>query len=723
MKNVGSVDKISRQALAAFAFVEDAYSKTGDIVAGLIPLFAPILVGKKGRQFEPRAFADEVEARYGIPMSPLVAEGLIEPLARANLLFRESEESHIYRVAAISTPVTAVDEASLERVLGDFSAFANESLAPLGFRQDEETLKRAFLARLTSAQFLSVLERKDRNYYKGNTLALKKVEEPDEPIELQSALDVLSAEFALRAMEKGGDAAELMIKIASGALIAEVVLTLQTPSSIDTFKNLSIYVDAPLLLDLMDLSSIELKDFAISLFDLIRKAGARLAVFSHTLEEMRGTIMGPLEALSRGDEPFGPLGSRIRLDASHAAYARNVLDSLESEMNSLGIEIEDAEKLKTDETLEWLSTSMEESLRNNVGPLHVGLERRIRDAASISSIMRLRRGDHPHSISQSGSILVTRNSAVSGYSKTLLVARRIITKDEVPPAVTDRTLAGYLWFVVGGNVGQITRQKLIANCSFVMSPRNDIVSKVRQYLTELGEEKVEIFSALLLDKRAQRCLVHKTLGFPAAVTLENADALLREVKEAVASDISARAAEREAEIVEAHQREREILVKERQELERRHDVAILELKHESLARLAEVERSINTRDSELASLNTQIAKSIQETNDDVDFRIGRASSSANYFRKMFAVAFVIVYLFAVWKSYDLSPDFGAWKEVIVVLVGLMGFWIVPEFVYRFFGNRLWMWYFKREAFRLGVTSSVCKFSMDAAKGRVTRVAD
>lgn len=703
---------LSSHALIAFAFVEEAYAKTGDVVAGLLPLFAPLLVGKVGRQFDPKGFAQDVSARYGIPMSPLVAEGLVERLAEAKLLYLENKDSRVYRVSVLRVPDPGVDEESIDAVLDEFVGFANRSLEPLGLEQASELLKSGLLARLTSVKFLGAMERKEKNYFVGNKLTLKKLDEPEDNVDLDSAIDVLCAEFALRSMDKGGVSAELLVKIATGALIAEVILTLQSPGGAHSLEELTVFIDAPLLLDRLDLSTVELREFAASLFELMEKAQVRLAVFSHTLDEMRGTILGPLDAIKRGEEPFGPLGSRIRLDSSHAAYARGVLDSLAENVKDMQIAVLDADELRTEAGFQRLSAETEESLRNNVGPLHVGLERRIRDAASIASIMRLRSSRKARSVVEAGSLLVTRNPIVSSLSRSHLVFKGLIDTDEVPPAMMDRALAGYLWFVVGGNVGAITRQKLIANCSYVMNPKGDIISKVRQFLTEVDAKKAEMFSALLLDNRAQRCLVHATLGFPSAVTSSNVDAILQEVRESVASELLERAELREAEMTKMHQAELSSLVESKNAVTLEYESIVLAEKFRAQSLIEERDRIANEKALELQQARNQLFLKNAEARKDVDSRMVKAVSSARASKRFVAGLFVIVYFAVVWVTYDLSPDLGILKKIVAVSVALLGFWFIPQLVYKSLGGIVWKLRFYKAVETLGLCAYLDEFQVD-----------
>src|SRR5665647_707633 len=79
-----------------------------------------------------------------------------------------------------------------------------------------------------------------------------------------------------------------------------------------------------------------------------------------------------------------------------------------------------------------------------------------------------------------------------------------------------------------------------------MNPQTDLVSKVRQYLTELDPKKAEIFMVLMRDQRAQRCLVQSTMAFPSVVGLDNVDELLEAMQLSTAEDVLAAAQRREA---------------------------------------------------------------------------------------------------------------------------------------------------------------------------------
>ena len=699
---MADTQKQTPRELVAFAFVEEEYTKTGDIVRGLMPLFSPLLAKTPNRIFDPKSFAKAVEETYDIPTSPLVAEGLVPKLAEVGLLYRDSKDSQVYRVSPVQAANKPNETINIDSLVAEFVAFTDTSLSPIGVKLEPRQIEEALFQRFKSMQFLSFLEHPDKNYFVGRTLTLKKQaeEEPKKP-DIEHALDILCAEFALRLVETAVEKFNLLTKIASGVLIAEVVLTLQSPSSVSGLKGVSAVLDGPLILDFLDLSTPELKEFASDLFQMIDKTGMKKIMFQHTVEEVRGTIHAPLESLQRGEEPYGPLGNRILRSTQHAAYARLVHDRLEEILKEKNIEIVDASAFTTAEYLKHCSIEIEESVRNNIGTLHVSLERRARDALSVATVLRLR-GErrHPQSITEAVWVFVTRNAAVAQRSRDHLLYKKQIVPYELPPALTDRQFAGILWFAVGGNLGVLSRKKLIANCAYVVHPRMDIVSKMRQYLSEIDPEKVRLFTALMRDQRAQRTLVHATLGFPALITPGNAEQLLEEIRRSTAAEERMAAQERETELQRGFE--------ERAGLQRA----------EILEKEAEILR-LRNQHNELESA----AKSLgRQYNDDIEERVRLAAHSASKLRKWLQILIIALYACIIFSSYIGIGNLWIARG-IAAAIAVAGFWIVPRLLFDRLVGWAWRKRLLKKALELRVSDKLDLFEIDPKRGRVTGKSD
>ena len=237
--------KPAPRELVAFAFVQEEYAKTGDISSGLMKLFVPVLSGNPNRIFEPHEFAKQVESFFDIPMTKLAAEGLIPKLLEADLIYAETGPSKTYRIRPLPERPTLDDQGSISDLLSEFIEFARHSIMRRGRQVDDTVLETSLMRRVVTLDFLSFLERPDRNVFDGTAGALSKDEESGTgEYSLDRVLDVVCAQFALKLLETKPEQFEFLVKIASGALIADVVLTLQEPSSIDEFRNLKFVFDS-----------------------------------------------------------------------------------------------------------------------------------------------------------------------------------------------------------------------------------------------------------------------------------------------------------------------------------------------------------------------------------------------------------------------------------------------------------------------------------------------
>jgi hypothetical protein len=73
-------------ALVTFAFVRDRWEQTGDIINGLVPLFAPVIKERANEKFIPEVFAADLDKIFGLRMTSLAVQDLAPRLCAAGLL-------------------------------------------------------------------------------------------------------------------------------------------------------------------------------------------------------------------------------------------------------------------------------------------------------------------------------------------------------------------------------------------------------------------------------------------------------------------------------------------------------------------------------------------------------------------------------------------------------------------------------------------------------------
>ena len=82
---------------------------------------------------------------------------------------------------------------------------------------------------------------------------------------------------------------DLVMRIATGAILSEVVLNFQNPGETMLLNGLNFVLDAPLLMSALGLTGKEDNVFASEVCKQLRNKKANLVVFEHSIDELKTT--------------------------------------------------------------------------------------------------------------------------------------------------------------------------------------------------------------------------------------------------------------------------------------------------------------------------------------------------------------------------------------------------------------------------------------------------
>jgi hypothetical protein len=532
------------RTVVAFAYLADQYARTGDLAAGIVPLFAPIAAEQEGRPFEPTEFAQEVQETYGIRMHPYAAEGLAPLLARAGLLV---EESHLptalsYRYARCALPEVPYTEGDVKRVCMEFHAFAAAHLSAIGIATSESQSSEALIDRLVQPEFLGIILRPDRVELPSRTLSLTRAQDDADPGPANSEghFDYLVARFLADRVTKDTKEAEFLVGICTGALVSEVILDLQhPPQGGEHLPGLRVVIDTSLICDALDVGLEQAKSFATLLIEQIRQAGAVPVIFDFTLEEIRGVLLTPLHNYEQRRTVFGPLGRRLRRDATFPAYLRSAIAGLRENIEALGVEILSYDAADRLRARAFFTETLEQELSLRIGHYETDAARD-HDALAIADILRRRGPDRSTNLRHAQFVFITRNGRLASLSRKFLNDKALAARDYFPPCITDRFLAGLLWIAMGGGDNRLSRLQLIAHCSAALVPRRDIATRMHRFLADLNPARVEAFDALMTNERIENFLMDRTMGDARVITERNFEAIYAELEEQAAEKVTAK---------------------------------------------------------------------------------------------------------------------------------------------------------------------------------------
>lgn len=521
--------------LVAYAFLAQTSYTDGDLLSALAPIFKPIAKTKEGSVFDPNDFAKAVAKVFGIQVHPWAVEDLAPRLQRAGLLKQTptSGTTHQYIYAPVTESFSDVTESDIRGVVEKFIAFCEPILDKHSIPVDRKALEEGFLDQLVKMDFMAILVKPDRSKedQKGSgTISLPKSTERIESEKrnaAQAQVDVLSASFILHVYREDRALYEFLVRITSGALLAEVVLNFQDPGNTTKLDRLKVVLDAPFLMSLLDLASEESHKYAKLVLDSLIEHGASIATFRHYTEEIKHNLLAVIQETAAG-RGFRATSRRLSGQAFQR-YAAAVAQDVPQALTEINVRIIDPPTSTA--SYQYFSQELEDQFYGTLGTYNNQHAQR-RDAETIAGIMRLRSNKRVrmNKLQLADYLFVTDNAFLVHQSSVFLKARKLYEDGDVPPATTDKHLAGLLWVIYGGKGEELSRNRLLANCAAALDLRPDVVSRTYRFLSETDASKAERFRALMTTERASQHLMQLTLGDSMFVSKENVIELLDEIE-------------------------------------------------------------------------------------------------------------------------------------------------------------------------------------------------
>lgn len=679
MSRVGA-PVIDRQ-LITYAFLAQTNPTQGDLLSGLAPIVKPIARELAGQPFDAKEFSRRVEELYQISIHPWVADDLAPRLEKAGLLVKTQVTARVtsYAYAEIPQEFDEVGIEDIRRVLQRFVDYAQPLLARHKLALDNAQLEETFLRELTSLDFHAALLRPGRTLALGkapsaraSTLRMPTKAEEEGPTDVTAVAEpealalsdvtILCAGFILAMFQAEPDLYDLILRIATGAMVAEAVLNLQSPGGTASLKGLRIVLDGPFIMALLDLEERTSTAYAKTLCDQMSQQGALLQVFRHSVDEVRAAVEGTLRAVDDGHGK-GALARRLGV-RTYRQYVTSVLQNLEDAIDRLKVSIVAAPT--SDDSYAFFSGADETAMTEYLGHYENHLARE-RDAASVAAVMRLRRSRRASmgKVHQAQVVFVTSNIRVADRADRFTVSRKMRVDREVPPVFTDRQLASLLFVMFGGQGKELTQYQLLANCAKALEPNNDVMRNMHRFLSGLDPIRAAQFRAVMTEDRASQHLVQLTLGEGCISSTQDATAMLEQLERQLGEENRRQFEERVAELTTEHITQTEAITQKHQE-----EVAALQARQDELAlKLAKVERERMQdqldRDSAIMSreaLNNQVQSLFdarrQETKEKLELCAQYGYQRGEWRHRELALGVVLILLVcAVLASGVISDDY------------------------------------------------------------------
>ena len=358
----------------------------------------------------------------------------------------------------------------------------------------------------------------------------------------------LVSKYLMELRDSDNEALEKFMLVVQGHMLANALLCPDL-KSVKNYKRTTFYMDTPLLVQLLGLEGINRRTAIEELLQLLTQLGGRIAVFSHTREELGRVLDGSAAKIDAMDGR-----GRIIEEARRSGMTRSDLLLLAGKVDDLlgefGVEMRMTPGYTEDKY--QIDESRFEGILDD-GVLYYNPRAREYDVNSVRSVYVLRRGASPTAIEDAKAILVTSNTAFSRAAWDY--GREFEASREVSSVISDFSLANVAWLKAPMGAPLLPMAEVLAFSYAAVQPSSALMGKFLSEIDRLrssGEISERDHQLLRASPRVYEELVSMTLGDDAALTGSGVrdvlDRVVREITQEANNEVTAeRAARQKAE--------------------------------------------------------------------------------------------------------------------------------------------------------------------------------
>lgn len=537
---------MSTATLTSLAMLKVNIDQKRDYLHYLNPFILHILADHKLERVTDSVVKGHLLSQFGLEIPSPIVQIVLRRLARSHKLHKER---NAYTISGkLRGPSIHVKKADAERhiqaVASDLVEFSKTSARPLSSIDEAVVAICTFLEQFN----ISCL----RAYLRGT--ALPRIRSQNR------GLLVLVSDYVRHLQNTHPERFKSFSVIVEGHMLANALLCPDLASIPPTYRDVTFYLDTPLLVQRLGLESDLKKDAMVELMRLVRTLGGKIATFAHSRDELYGVIVGAANNL---DFPNSRLGVAVeaRRRGSTSSDLILIAERVEDKLSQLGIEVVPTPKYKS--KFQISEEEFEDALEDEL--TYANPRAKYHDINSVRSIYALREGRSPHHLEKAVAVLVTSNAAFARAAWNY--GQKYDESREVSSVITNFSLANIAWLKAPLGAPAIPTSELLAFSHAALQPSTELMEK---YLTEIDRlEKSGKISArdhqlLRSSLQAHDELVNLTLGDEAALTEET----IVETLDRVSSEIKREENEKLVIEQQSHQKTREVLRKSRREAQR-----------------------------------------------------------------------------------------------------------------------------------------------------------
>ena len=273
----------------------------------------------------------------------------------------------------------------------------------------------------------------------------------------------------------------------------------------DTFNNLNVYLDSPMVFALLGMDSKERSDsYKLLVKDMI-SSGCTVQVLDNNFSEIAGIIQRSATWANSTQYSISKATKVAKylhdLEMSHEEIVE-YCETIEEQLNDLGITIKETMYNLQDASFQEDETTLFNMVKEKYSEQHMGIsedksESIQTDVRSIIMVYNERKGRTAVKVQNCGHIILTINGVLANVSKNY-ESNKSLNSGHIPACISADLFGALLWMFTPKSILQYQKSKLLADCYASLQPSKQLLDKYIESLESaksLGEidEKKYLF--------------------------------------------------------------------------------------------------------------------------------------------------------------------------------------------------------------------------------------
>ena len=527
----------STNTLTSLAFLKVNIDQGRDYLEYLRPFIFQVLVDHTPDPVKPEIVSKHILIQFGLDIPSQTIEIVLKRISKRYPL---KKERGVYRITGdLPNPQITTKQSKAERhieaIVQGLQEFSQDTPKPISMPNDAIDAICAFLAKFDITCV--------RAYLRGTTIPrLRGSHQTD---------IVLVSDYIQYLQQSDPERFDSFLILVQGHMLANALLCPDLKNVPRSYNKVTFYLDTPLLVQILGIDGESRQSASQALISLISKLGGKVAIFSHSRQELQSVLRGAAANLDSASGRSSII-YEARKRGTTVSDLLLIAESIDTKLSEAGIEVKDTPRYIEDFQID--EKVFEQVLEDEV--LYHNPRAKEYDINSVRSIYVLREGKIATSLEKAHSIFVTSNSAFAKAAWEY--GQQYEAFQEVSSIITDFSLANMAWLKAPVDVSSIPRTQLLALSYGALEPSSAFLGK---YMTEIdrleskGEITVQDHQILRSSPNVYRELMHLTLGNDASLNEETVIQTLDRVYD----DIKKKESEEFTTEREAHLRTQEAL--------------------------------------------------------------------------------------------------------------------------------------------------------------------